>query len=197
MPLLRRRSRTKPAESVDPMKGLRRCEACGWAVPAKGLCAHCGAQPGSSEPNPSVVKPQRRSKRTNAVRRVCRNCGHEWVIPKKLAKVGKKVAFSALADPVAASAAARNVVQMNTCTKCGSVSYFTERPKTERRWRLGSRARLCGEPPRQAMVRSSSDAGPTRSVGGRRHLHPSMSNVQPRARVEHLHREDRGSRRSA
>lgn len=61
------------------------------------------------------------------VRRTCKQCGHEWVIPKRLIKAGKQASAAAiLGSPVPAIAFGGKVIDMDTCAKCGSVRFFTQ-----------------------------------------------------------------------
>ncbi len=78
---------------------------------------------------------ERQAKRTKAeekalkgmVRRTCKQCGHEWVIPKKLIKASKQAGAAAiLGSPVASIAYGRKGVDMGTCAQCGSVGFFSQ-----------------------------------------------------------------------
>jgi len=61
------------------------------------------------------------------VRRTCKQCGHEWVVPKKLIKATKQAGAAAiLGSPVAAVAYGSKGVDMSTCASCGSVGFFTQ-----------------------------------------------------------------------
>ena len=64
------------------------------------------------------------------VERTCLKCGHKWVIPKRMRKVGRRAAFGGVlgGNLTAATVLATKAADLDTCTSCGSVRYFKEGP---------------------------------------------------------------------
>lgn len=64
------------------------------------------------------------------VRRTCLNCGHSWVVPKKMAKArgtaGGAMILGGVSGKVVGSALAKQAQDLATCVKCGSSNYFRE-----------------------------------------------------------------------
>lgn len=61
------------------------------------------------------------------LQRTCRNCGHMWVVPKKLKGAPRMGALGGLlaGERTAGMVAATSAIRLDTCPKCGSVRSST------------------------------------------------------------------------
>jgi hypothetical protein len=60
--------------------------------------------------------------------RICRHCGHEWVVPKRLRDAARQGSLGAALTGRWTTGAlfAGNAKQLDTCPACGSVRHFRE-----------------------------------------------------------------------
>jgi hypothetical protein len=68
------------------------------------------------------------------IERTCRQCGNRWILPRKLKRGGKAAALGAITSGITAADAVlvSSYATLERCSKCGSVSHFSERTLSRR-----------------------------------------------------------------
>jgi DNA-directed RNA polymerase subunit M/transcription elongation factor TFIIS len=68
------------------------------------------------------------------IERTCRQCGNRWILPRKLKRGGKAAALGAIMSGITAADAVlvSSYATLERCSKCGSVSHFSERTLSRR-----------------------------------------------------------------